>query len=72
MTKFALIAAAAVALLATPAMSQPEYPVHCVRGSAGKIVCAQPPADNAPSAFAAWQDYVARANRKDAASSGVR
>jgi Phytanoyl-CoA dioxygenase (PhyH) len=49
-----------IARYATPAMSQPEYPVHCVRGNCGTLVCAPPPENDGPSAFRAWSDYVNR------------
>jgi non-haem Fe2+, alpha-ketoglutarate-dependent halogenase len=57
-----------IARFATPAMSQPEYPVHCARGNSGRVVCAPPPADDGPFVLRAWSDYVDRANRKDAAA----
>ena len=57
-----------IARFATPATSQPEYPVHCVRGDSRHVVCARAPEDDIPAAFSAWSDYVNRANRKDAAA----
>jgi non-haem Fe2+, alpha-ketoglutarate-dependent halogenase len=53
---------------ATPAISQPEFPVHSVRGSSGSLVSTPPPSEDGPSAFRAWSDYMDRANRKDAAA----
>jgi non-heme Fe2+,alpha-ketoglutarate-dependent halogenase len=57
-----------IARYATPAMSQPEYPVHCARGNSRRVVCDLAPEDEGPAAFRAWSDYVNRANRKDAAA----
>lgn len=57
-----------IARYATPAMRQPDYPVHYARGNSGKVVCARPPEKDWPAALNAWSDYMNRANRKDAAS----
>jgi len=44
---------------ATPAMRQPQYPVYCVRGNPGNIVCAQAPDDEGASRLAAYAEYLA-------------
>jgi non-haem Fe2+, alpha-ketoglutarate-dependent halogenase len=45
---------------ATPAMRQPEYPVYCVRGSAGDIRCEdEPPPVDSEESFQAFNEALA-------------
>ena len=44
---------------ATPAMQDPGYPVHCVRGNAGSLECAGEPIEGeSEESFAAYREYL--------------
>jgi non-heme Fe2+,alpha-ketoglutarate-dependent halogenase len=44
---------------ATPAMQDPGYPVHCVRGNAGSLRCADEPVEcESEEYFAAYREYL--------------
>jgi non-heme Fe2+,alpha-ketoglutarate-dependent halogenase len=49
----------------TPAMSQPEFPVFCVRGNAGALHCQQPPArHNEADAYRRYAEYARSQNQR--------